>query len=113
MCTALYVIFFFFKQKTAYEIPKRDWSSDVCSSDLRCSRWNDYSRSHVQGAGDVNRHLDGWLQVRDHAMSRMMEDNMGMGPEEPINMEDSERGDACPQATGDITLTYEEPWQSH
>src|ERR1043166_2969933 len=24
----------FFKQKTAYEIPKRDWSSDVCSSDL-------------------------------------------------------------------------------
>src|SRR5690606_40352936 len=25
--------FFFFKQKTAYEI-SRDWSSDVCSSDL-------------------------------------------------------------------------------
>src|ERR1043166_818657 len=27
-------LLFFFKQKTAYEIPKRDWSSDVCSSDL-------------------------------------------------------------------------------
>ena len=27
-------LFFFFKQKTAYEVPKRDWSSDVCSSDL-------------------------------------------------------------------------------
>src|SRR5881227_4367049 len=26
---------FFFKQKTAYEITVRDWSSDVCSSDLR------------------------------------------------------------------------------
>src|SRR5213075_1106096 len=26
--------FFFFKQKTAYEITRRDWSSDVCSSDL-------------------------------------------------------------------------------
>src|SRR5213075_3341612 len=26
---------FFFKQKTAYEITRRDWSSDVCSSDLR------------------------------------------------------------------------------
>src|SRR5216117_3773838 len=26
--------FFFFKQKTAYEIRKGDWSSDVCSSDL-------------------------------------------------------------------------------
>ena len=28
------VIFFFFKQKTAYEIYQCDWSSDVCSSDL-------------------------------------------------------------------------------
>ena len=27
-------IFFFFKQKTAYEIGTGDWSSDVCSSDL-------------------------------------------------------------------------------
>src|SRR6187549_4206992 len=27
--------FFFFKQKTAYEIGWCDWSSDVCSSDLR------------------------------------------------------------------------------
>ena len=27
-------LFFFFKQKTAYEIVSRDWSSDVCSSDL-------------------------------------------------------------------------------
>src|ERR1043166_2546268 len=25
---------FFFKRNTAYDIPKRDWSSDVCSSDL-------------------------------------------------------------------------------
>src|SRR3546814_6415934 len=27
--------FFFFKQKTAYEMRTSDWSSDVCSSDLR------------------------------------------------------------------------------
>src|SRR3546814_10835383 len=26
---------FFFKQKTAYEVRISDWSSDVCSSDLR------------------------------------------------------------------------------
>src|SRR6056300_507298 len=26
-------LFFFFKQKTAYEISECDWSSDVCSSD--------------------------------------------------------------------------------
>src|SRR5216110_1557910 len=39
------LVIFFFKQKTAYEISSRDWSSDVCSSDLlvgsmigRCDR---------------------------------------------------------------------------
>src|SRR3546814_8416389 len=29
-----YICFFFFKQKTAYEMRISDWSSDVCSSDL-------------------------------------------------------------------------------
>ena len=29
--------FVFFKQKTAYEMCGRDWSSDVCSSDLAAS----------------------------------------------------------------------------
>src|SRR3546814_5491645 len=29
-----FVGFFFFKQKTAYEMRISDWSSDVCSSDL-------------------------------------------------------------------------------
>src|SRR3546814_5068737 len=31
-------MFFFFKQKTAYEMRISDWSSDVCSSDLRTRR---------------------------------------------------------------------------
>src|SRR3546814_3452816 len=31
---------FFFKQKTAYEMRISDWSSDVCSSDLRPARPN-------------------------------------------------------------------------
>src|SRR3546814_7789582 len=30
----MYSFFFFFKQKTAYEMRISDWSSDVCSSDL-------------------------------------------------------------------------------
>src|SRR3546814_4746960 len=30
----LLLCFFFFKQKTAYEMRISDWSSDVCSSDL-------------------------------------------------------------------------------
>src|SRR3546814_8837194 len=34
MCVILSFFFFFFKQKTAYEMRISDWSSDVCSSDL-------------------------------------------------------------------------------
>src|SRR3546814_3799221 len=43
MCIFLHVLlcflfFFFFKQKTAYELRISDWSSDVCSSDLQLHR---------------------------------------------------------------------------
>src|SRR3546814_7650043 len=31
---SVFISFFFFKQKTAYEMRISDWSSDVCSSDL-------------------------------------------------------------------------------
>src|SRR3546814_18022668 len=34
LCSYVF-IFFFFKQKTAYEMCISDWSSDVCSSDLQ------------------------------------------------------------------------------
>src|SRR3546814_2028614 len=34
MSCVFYTLFFFFKQKTAYEMRISDWSSDVCSSDL-------------------------------------------------------------------------------
>src|SRR3546814_4880916 len=30
----MYCVFFFFKQKTAYEMRISDWSSDLCASDL-------------------------------------------------------------------------------
>src|SRR3546814_4580340 len=33
-CESLMIFFFFFKQKTAYDMRISDWSSDVCSSDL-------------------------------------------------------------------------------
>src|SRR3546814_518345 len=42
--------FFFFKQKTAYEMRISDWSSDVCSSDLRFSARR---RDRGEGAGAV------------------------------------------------------------
>src|SRR3546814_5601206 len=34
MTSSFILYFFFFKQKTAYEMRISDWSSDVCSSDL-------------------------------------------------------------------------------
>src|SRR3546814_3175349 len=34
ICLVLLGLFFFFKQKTAYDMRISDWSSDVCSSDL-------------------------------------------------------------------------------
>src|SRR3546814_2684557 len=34
----MWFFFFFFKQKTAYEMRISDWSSDVCSSDLGAAR---------------------------------------------------------------------------
>src|SRR3546814_5497911 len=37
MCCSF--VFFFFKQKTAYEMRISDWSSDVCSSDLHDGVW--------------------------------------------------------------------------
>src|SRR3546814_5829440 len=33
-CVDFIVFFVFFKQKTAYDVPISDWSSDMCSSDL-------------------------------------------------------------------------------
>src|SRR3546814_6209863 len=42
-----YIYFFFFKQKTAYEMRISDWSSDVCSSDLAAEQ--DGPERHGEG----------------------------------------------------------------
>src|SRR3546814_2467669 len=39
----LCIIYFFFKQKSAYDMRISDWSSDVCSSDL----WRRYNMKDV------------------------------------------------------------------
>src|SRR3546814_2257837 len=48
--------FFFFKQKTAYEMRISDWSSDVCSSDLR--------RDSHELMADIFNYLDRALETR-------------------------------------------------
>src|SRR3546814_7996143 len=47
----LFYVFFFFKQKTAYEMRISDWSSDVCSSDLleRAKLAREYVEHHDEG----------------------------------------------------------------
>src|SRR3546814_17875876 len=58
------IIFFFFKQKTAYEMRISDWSSDVCSSDLArrkpgqrarrlAGRRDGADADHARNLGDV------------------------------------------------------------
>src|SRR3546814_6344408 len=44
-----FLVVFFFKQKTAYEMRISDWSSDVCSSDLTVARYVLYGldRRHI------------------------------------------------------------------
>src|SRR3546814_11255337 len=53
MCEFLFSLFgfFFFKQKTAYEMRISDWSSDVCSSDLYFSEIPDRRQIHVGAVG--------------------------------------------------------------
>jgi len=55
------LLFFFFKQKTAYEIVDCDWSSDVCSSDLCETFFNDARADKSDLLGDLN---DGWSVVK-------------------------------------------------
>src|SRR3546814_2521775 len=73
-CFDLYVFyFFFFKQKTAYEMRISDWSSDVCSSDLV-----DAAGSRQAGAedgGDEARRHQGFKHcARDHRELRRSEE---------------------------------------
>src|SRR3546814_3251277 len=57
----MYKLFFvFFKQKTAYEMRISDWSSDVCSSDLRLQR-------HSVGLAAARTHRPGQPYRHFHA----------------------------------------------
>src|SRR3546814_6388613 len=45
-------MFFFFKQKTAYDMRISDWSSDVCSSDLKVAQL-EHANLAIQHARDT------------------------------------------------------------
>src|SRR3546814_6838585 len=84
----VFVLCFFFKQKTAYEMRISDWSSDVCSSDLADGRGQ-------QPGGEVH-----FTPYADHARTArpafLRED------EGRRNGQDGDGGDAAvPGAGGD------------
>src|SRR3546814_3258798 len=61
VCAAMvcfYFVFFFFKQKTAYEMRISDWSSDVCSSDVFSS---DLILGLPAGLGDLQAWITGLM----------------------------------------------------
>src|SRR3546814_369107 len=68
----VYCFFFFFKQKTAYELRISDWSSDVCCSDLAAPRFVNLA--------DPAQHRDpvpAALPVPDHVIARVADRLLG------------------------------------
>src|SRR3546814_12549263 len=63
------IVFFFFKQKTAYEMRISDWSSDVCSSDLRPLTDEAVRQMAVRRRGGRYRELPA-RQLRQHRWRR-------------------------------------------
>src|SRR3546814_9419827 len=51
------ICFFVFKQKTAYEMRMRDWSSDLCSSDLYDSAVRHYAHVDCPGHADYVKNM--------------------------------------------------------
>src|SRR3546814_1745992 len=77
MCIFFYCMFFFllcfvfFKQKTAYEMHISDWSSDVCSSDLRAlgvDRATFHVADAIEWRDDLAGELAGFFQHRHHGV---------------------------------------------
>src|SRR3546814_4963682 len=71
------VCIFFFKQKTAYEMRISDWSSDVCSSDLRAEGQQDVvmvRHAGLQPARVLSAHPDDCSSAFGHAVGQPFAD---------------------------------------
>src|SRR3546814_16829250 len=60
----VFFVFFFFKQKTAYEMRISDWSSDVCSSDLV---HDEALRGNVSLGAEIKRVLEVGMKISTEA----------------------------------------------
>src|SRR3546814_5385307 len=80
------LFFFFFKQKTAYEMRISDWSSDVCSSDLVGRQadigegaFDDIANPFLADSRDDQRQIDD-LGERERFVA--IEQRIALGPDE-------------------------------
>src|SRR3546814_6653634 len=82
------MLFLFFSQETSYEVLISDWSSDVCSSDLRRwskfvqgdeDLWNANTKKFTEATGvEVRIDNEAWEDVRPKAAVAA---NVGSGPD--------------------------------
>src|SRR3546814_7783546 len=72
------VCFFFFKQKTAYEMRISDWSSDVCSSDLLL-----LPEPHDELSPPATRESKGLLDLQFHGACYRLVINQGLLSHKP------------------------------
>src|SRR3546814_12008733 len=90
-CVSLLCFFFFFKQKTAYEMRISDWSSDVCSSDLRGQQ--DLLEAAVLEIGEEEA-----LQRQQHGEQRHHPDDAGGDARKEVRLgPDAEGKERCSQ----------------
>src|SRR3546814_14570943 len=90
MSCVAYVIMcvFFFKQKTAYEMRISDWSSDVCSSDLRQGQ---HPSDQFAGAAGLHQGGSQSLDVRGQLLG------FGAQPQLLVIRQDGDRTDRARQ----------------
>src|SRR3546814_13124580 len=79
------MFFFFFKQKTAYEMRISDWSSDVCSSDLpgNVQLYGDATPNVYRPSATVNGEIITATDIAQRmALIRIANNNVELPPEE-------------------------------
>src|SRR3546814_17315109 len=93
---------FFFKQKTAYEMRISDWSSDVCSSDLKISTYRQRAEK------DVLAHP----VLVERGISAMWQGDPGVGKAAPLTRDEAEalRDVMFEQAGDDPALGFARSW---
>src|SRR3546814_13261082 len=108
LARCVWLIFFFFKKKTAYDLRISDWSSDVCSSDLPIE--HDVARIDRVAGGEQQGALDHVFKPADIAgpvVRRELVDRPGVGPGHRLARagvaQDQRRGER-----GDVSRAREE-----